>query len=165
MLDLGVPERRARQQWPNLSLDNFRHTSEPADYNCIAHAMRDNDRWWEPSGNPEHFWPDGVVKDYSLDSFKAAFRTRHYEDCADGSLETGFEKIAIYWNHRGFRHIARQLVNGHWTSKLGDVKDIEHDTLDDLAGDFYGQPTYYMRRPRGTETAQAKRRRRRRRRK
>jgi len=160
VLDLGVPERKSRSQWPNLRVGQFESTSE-ADpyYNCVAWAMRDKRQWWEPSGWPEHYWPNKATPDYSLQAYTEAFETRHYIVCDDGEAEPGYEKIAIYWNADGFRHVARQLADGQWTSKLGEAKDIAHPSLDDLTGDYYGEPVRFMRRPRAQGQAQARPRR------
>lgn len=43
-------------------------------------------------------------------------------------------------------HAARQLENGKWTSKLGQLEDIEHE-LDGLVGDKYGIVVTILRRP------------------
>jgi hypothetical protein len=44
-------------------------------------------------------------------------------------------------------HAARQLDNGRWTSKLGELEDIEH-SLRDLEGAAYGTVVQVMKRPR-----------------
>lgn len=41
---------------------------------------------------------------------------------------------------------ARQLPSGLWTSKLGEMEDIEH-TLRGLKGDIYGAATGFLKRP------------------
>lgn len=66
--------------------------------------------------------------------------------CADGSLEVGIEKIAIYADGDEYMHAARQLGNSKWTSKIGCKEDIEHNTLDALAGPAYGQVTVFIKR-------------------
>ena len=53
----------------------------------------------------------------------------------DLSLEIGFEKVAIYSDAHGPQHVARQLPDGKWTSKLGQQVDVEHSTLSVLEGD------------------------------
>ena len=45
-----------------------------------------------------------------------------------------------------YTHAARQLPNGKWTSKLGRDIDIEHDSVDDIAGSVYGEVLRLMRR-------------------
>lgn len=170
VLDVGIPERKAKTQWPNLREGEFEETSLfDAFYNCIAWAMHDKQRWWEPSGLPEHYWPKNARRDWTVEAFHEAFGTRHFVPCDDGELEDGYEKLAIYWRpgtgaEDGFQHVARQLEDGRWTSKLGKAKDIAHPALDSLSGDFYGEVAYYMRRPRAKPKALPRRTRARRRR-
>ena len=64
------------------------------------------------------------------------------------------EKLAIYGDEHGFTHVARQLENGRWTSKLGEQWDIEHE-LEAVAGQESAWPAYrygsvvaFMSRPR-----------------
>ena len=67
--------------------------------------------------------------------------------CLSDSLESGFEKIALFVDPSGMpTHAARQLTDGRWTSKLGASVDIEH-SLRDLEGDQYGRVALVLRRP------------------
>ena len=85
--------------------------------------------------------------DYGLAAYIAAFGTLGYERCADGALEEGFEKVAIYESRSGYVvHVARQLPTGRWTSKLGGLEDIEHASPVELEGREYGFVVQYMRR-------------------
>ena len=85
--------------------------------------------------------------DYGLGAYVSAFGTLGYERCADGSLEDGFEKVAIYESFSGYVvHMARQLPTGRWTSKIGQLEDIEHAGPDELEGREYGRIVQYMRR-------------------
>lgn len=43
-------------------------------------------------------------------------------------------------------HMARQIESGAWTSKLGQDHDIEHETLDTIAGPVYGDAVKIFRR-------------------
>lgn len=45
------------------------------------------------------------------------------------------------------QHAARQLPTGAWTSKIGNLEDIEHAELDALAGPLYGSPAVVLSRP------------------
>lgn len=77
-----------------------------------------------------------------------AFRALSYEPCPDDSLEPGYQKIALFSDDFGTPlHAARQLPNGAWTSKLGGLEDIEHESVWDVSGDRYGKPVLFMRRP------------------
>jgi len=42
--------------------------------------------------------------------------------------------------------MARQIESGAWTSKLGQDHDIEHETLDTIAGPVYGDAVKIFRR-------------------
>ena len=66
-------------------------------------------------------------------------------------LETNFEKVAIYTKGSKPTHMARQLENGKWTSKLGSDEDLEHHTLEGLECDLYGKATIFMKRSVKTE--------------
>jgi hypothetical protein len=75
--------------------------------------------------------------------------------CANGSPESGTEKIAIYATKadRGRlvpQHAARQLVDGRWTSKIGELEDINHLSLKDVNCRDYGSAVRFMKRPRAT---------------
>jgi hypothetical protein len=133
--------------FPNIG--KWEKTSEcDNDYNCIAFAAGELDRWWEPF--PEeglgYYWPEGATRSRMLPGHIEAFRTRGYEVCEDGSLDTSKEKIVIYVNGYGHvEHAARQLPDGRWTSKIGTFDDIVHETPHSLEG-AYGPPSCFMQR-------------------
>jgi hypothetical protein len=130
--------------FPGLTADNHRVTSPAtSDYNCIAWSAHDTGRWWQPGVH----WPVEVPPDdYGLGVLERAFLELRYEPCDDGSLEPGFEKVALYGSVFMYTHAARQLSSGKWTSKLGQGEDIEHDTPEDVAGWLYGEVAGYMKR-------------------
>lgn len=139
----------ARRLLPNLTAENYRITSVPAwEYNCIAWAVGIDDAWWWPS--PGRFWPQGVPREETVDAFVAAIGTRGYSDCSSAELESGFEKIALYAQGANPTHAARQLAHGWWTSKLGPSFDIEHATLEAVAGGLYGNPVAILSREAAT---------------
>ena len=55
-------------------------------------------------------------------------------------------RLPIYALSFTVTHMARQLASGLWTSKLGELEDIEHETPAELEGDIYGIVVQYMRR-------------------
>jgi len=86
------------------------------------------------------------VRALTIEAFIAAFNTRGFVVCLDGSLENGFEKIAIFADHNSEpTHAARQLPDGVWTSKFGDFEDVRHVDLACIEGPLYGQVSVYMR--------------------
>jgi len=78
--------------------------------------------------------------------FEAFFSLMGFMKCADDTLEPGIEKIAIYGNHEGPQHVARQLSSGRWTSKFSDKLDAEHTTPDVVTCPTYGGVIRYMKR-------------------
>ena len=132
-----------RSLFPDLT--DFSVTSpQEKRYNCIAWAAGGVNRWWWPSS--VSFWPAGVPQEESVSAFIQAFRTLKYEPCNSGSLENGFEKVAIYALSLTVTHMARQLSSGRWTSKIGELEDIEHASPAELEGPRYGTVVQYMRR-------------------
>jgi hypothetical protein len=136
------------RDFPNLKETDYRKTSDATpQYNCLSWAADESHRRWEPDAMAQLYWPSEAPRELTIESFVAAYATRGYEVCESVDAEEGFEKIALYADSDGLpTHAAKQLPNGHWTSKLGDFEDIEHFTLECLNGDLYGTPTLYMRR-------------------
>lgn len=137
--------------FPNLNRDEYRVTSPVSDrYNCIAWAAGDDTDWWWPTPDSDNYWPDDAPLEETLASFRVAFESLGYRECATDELELGFEKVAIFAKDGVPTHAARQLANGRWTSKLGECQDIEHQFLSALAGNSspYGNVALLLRRPR-----------------
>lgn len=137
--------------FPQISNGVFHETSpEDEFYNCIAFAAGDKSQKWWPNDAPGAYWP--ITREESLDNFVQAFATLGYEACESFDLEDGYEKVAIYADRAGEpTHMALQLPSGRWSSKLGDLEDIEHETLDQLNGDDkyqYGRAVRCLRRRR-----------------
>jgi hypothetical protein len=116
------------------------------DYNCIAWAAAVETDWWEPDQFSQYYWPDGVERKYTVKAYTEAYRTIGYEVCDSPEQEPGFEKVAIFSIQGWPTHACRQLRNGLWTSKLGQLEDIQHETLDCMSGPLYGIPNTYMKR-------------------
>ncbi|MDY6803909.1 MAG: hypothetical protein SXA11_08890 [Cyanobacteriota bacterium] len=138
---------------PNLSSDEYKIISpETSDYNCIAWAAEEDDRWWDPTDPDCGYWPDGVPRELTLKAFIRAYETIGYLPCDNSEVEPGFQKVAIYAKEDSIddagqpTHAARQLPNGRWTSKIGEFEDIEHE-LDELRGYFYGEVVQILKRP------------------
>lgn len=135
--------------FPRLATEGYNKTSDATwGYNCIAHAASDTQRWWWPFGKANGkpaFWPKNVPKTVSLSAFSHAFKTKGYSICKDGTLEVGYEKIAIFVLNGLPEHAARQLPNGKWTHKMGPSIDFEL-TLAAVEGQKYGSAVRFMRR-------------------
>ena len=133
--------------FPRLTADNHRVTSPASrEYNCIAWAAGDAGAWWWPDPEGVGFWPEGAPRQETVAAFVLAYYTLGYEPAADATLESGFEKVALYARGDLPTHAARQLPNGRWSSKLGPQEDIEHD-FDALDGPVYGRIIAVLKRP------------------
>ncbi len=133
--------------FPRLCGSLYQVTSPPSSiYNCIAWAAGDMNRWWWPDFLKQRHWPAGVPREETCAAFQEAFATLGFVVCSKEVAEPGFEKIAIFADAAGPQHASRQLQNGRWTSKLGELEDMEHE-LHDLEGAEYGKVSVVMRRP------------------
>jgi hypothetical protein len=134
--------------FPHLTSFNHSITSPVSpEYNCIAWAAGETDRWWWPLAGSFAYWPSNVPVQETLDAFIKAFGSIGFTPCGDANVEQGYEKIVLYVDENGKpTHAARQLPNGRWTSKLGKIQDIEHE-LDGLTGAVYGVVAQVLKRP------------------
>jgi hypothetical protein len=130
--------------FPGLQQSNYDVTSKSDDnYNCIAWAANDTTRWWWPG--EYYFWPKLVQFGESVALFVETFcQCLGYEKCESGDLESGYQKVAIYAISGSVKHMARQLPDGKWTSKLGRSVDISH-ALSGVEGPDYGTVVQFLR--------------------
>ena len=130
--------------FPNLQTTQYKITS-PKDfgYNCIGYSFEDDTRWLWP--DPSFYWPSGIPMEETLEAFIKAYESIGYYVCNNGEYEIDYKKVAIYTFPNGKpTHAARQLPNGKWTSKLGNLQDIEHD-LNGLVGNAYGVVAKFLK--------------------
>jgi hypothetical protein len=139
---------------PGLNGSRFRVSSDHTDeYNCVAWALRETDRWWSHVEILGHYRPPDVERAATIAAYQSMFASCGFEPCEDDELREGFEKIALFASGDEFTHVARQLPSGLWTSKLGQDCDIEHElqTLISIRSPMssyrYGEVAAYMERP------------------
>lgn len=135
--------------FPGLARGDYRITSPTnADYNCMAWAIGDSEKWWWPGPDVQReYWPPSLFRETTVSAFQAAFALMGYVPCAGEDAEPDFEKVALFADSSGKpKHVARQLGSGRWTSKLGRMEDIEH-MLRDLEGVLYGSVVLILKRP------------------
>ncbi|HEX8360526.1 MAG TPA: hypothetical protein VF613_10475 [Longimicrobium sp.] len=136
-----MSEDALRSKFPSLGDTRFRVTSPATgEYTCIGYAAGDADRVWLPDPWPEgvYYWPEGVPREHTIGAWTRVFESIGYRPCENRELERDIEKVAVYADARGPQHVARQLPNGRWTSKVGTMEDIEHE-LYGLEGASYGE--------------------------
>lgn len=133
--------------FPNLAAEGYAVTSEPdREYNCIAYAAGETNRWWSHLDGPGYYWPEYASRTPYIQSLVEVFRGLGYELGADAGYETGCQKVALYAKEGRWTHAAAQRPNGGWSSKLGMAEDISHRTPGALAGEAYVRVHCLMRR-------------------
>lgn len=132
--------------FPELATDGYKLTSpETVSYNCIAWSVSDNTKWWWPDGI--NYWPENILCIETVEAFKSMYESFGFVVCENTDLEVGFEKIVLYIDPitNKPKHASRQLPDGKWTSKLGKLKDISHNTPTGVKGSVYGVPYLFMK--------------------
>src|SRR5204863_8404491 len=76
--------------FPRLEAGSYRIVgTADSNYNCIAWAAGETHRWWWV--HPRAYWPEGMSRELTLESFLQIFGSMGYEACEPPSLEEGFE--------------------------------------------------------------------------
>lgn len=137
-----------RENFPNATLETLVEKSDATfDYNCIAWTLGDSTIWW--STLPGYFWPPRTPRPMTVvQNVVEMYKRNGFSECQSLELEPGIEKIAIYSSSGRFKHAARQLESGKWTSKLAEHEDVEHDTAETLLGGEFESIARIMKRPR-----------------
>lgn len=140
---------RIERIFPKLVTAGYRETSPATpEYNCIAWAVMKEDECWWPDAFGDYYWPPDVPRVETVEAFIEAYSLFGYTPCETADWELGSEKIALFVDSQGMpTHAARQLPSGKWTSKLGQLEDIEHDTLEGLTEGLYGKVGPILKRP------------------
>ena len=143
-----MPDRRVwiEEEFPDIGECGYTVTSNASTYyNCIAWALGDTGRWW--SHKQGYQW-NNAPRNPSVESLVAVFTAAGYAVCDSDGLEDGFEKVAVYAKTGLWTHASRQLSNGKWTSKLGVMEDIQHNSPEELSGMRYGAVHCIMKKKR-----------------
>lgn len=136
--------------FPGLAGSRYEITSPATPrYNCVAWAVGEQNRFWWPA-HRFHYWPPEAPDENSVAAFRTMLELRGYTECQSPVHQEGVEKVALFAQDGDPKHLARQLPDGSWTSKLGPNVDIKHN-LHDLEGAEYGQVALVMERDREAE--------------
>ena len=137
--------------FPKLKGTDWKITSRRARrYNCFAWAAGESHRRWDCGKGS--FWPKDVPRRHGIAYLIAAYMAVGFRVCSkrDGRTpDPQYEKIVVYRRGDEGEHAAKLLDSGRWSSKIGDLEDLEHWTPESLSGRCYGQPFRYMKRKRG----------------
>jgi len=104
--------------------------------------MRDDQNWWWPDVHGIYYWPPGITRSETIQSFSEMFSSFGFSKIPEDDVVNFEESVVLYTSGSDPKHAARKLDNGHWSSKIGQYKDIEH-TLYGLAAGMYGNPTHF----------------------
>lgn len=118
-------------------------------YNCLAWAAREKHRRWDFAKGA--YWPPGVKRASGIAYLVGAFQAEGFSVCNENdcqAYDSTADSIVVYEMNRIGTHAARLLANGMWSSKLGDLEDVQHKTPEDISGIIYGNPIVYMKRKR-----------------
>ncbi len=140
--------RDFERMFPRLIPGSFNATSpKDGNYNCVGWVLdKLRPRVWWPD-TTRQLWPDFLPLNENIKTFIVFFQSYGYELCEDDKSLPGFEKIALYVDEDDrFSHVAHQLENGKWTSKLAAEEDIEHGSLQVLTGPHLGKVWGFMKR-------------------
>src|SRR5258708_35906706 len=120
--------------FPALREAGYRITSPATpSYNCFAWAGNDTRYWWQPVPLRGFHWPEEIPGELNMENLLRVYQMLGYNVCESRAAESDVEKIAIYAEPDGLpTHAARQLSSGKCTSKLGELEDVEHTTLESI---------------------------------
>ncbi len=87
----------------------------------------------------------------TMNGFLAAFAILGYEECRDGTLEMGYEKVVMFTWRDDYGdlepiRVAKQLGDGRWAGKPGRFEDIAPMDAEAVKGPGYGDSVRFMRR-------------------
>ncbi len=141
-----VHDAALRQDFPRLG-DKFAVIGDATGrYNCIAWSLGETDHWVNPVTGPSYAPLSGMDHMYAEQGY-------YREHNLDWRPEPGLEKVVLYatLNLDGtiheVTHAAHEEADGTFTSKLGGLPIIRHDTPEALRGPTYGVPVAVYVRP------------------
>ncbi len=145
-MDISDWTQRLENVFPRLSGEAFQIVAPTSNrYNCIAYAAGDTSEWWDIVEG-DYYWPHFATRSDRIESLIEVFAGLGFQQCQDSSLESGYEKVALYEEQGVWKHAALQTPTGRWRSKMGQGPVIEHLSPESLCDGIYGNPAVLMRR-------------------
>jgi hypothetical protein len=132
--------------FPSLIGKEYELSDENFDYNCLAYALGDEKRWWEPPNGFEKYWPDGFNADTTVATAESIIRVSGFIVELQPSATPKTHAVAIYAQGNDWTHFAK-FSEGKWSSKLGEGHDVQDIQLQDLEGLIYGKVLKILARP------------------
>lgn len=130
--DIDHMKEMVVDHFPNMDINNVAIDDEDTpEYNCIGYAIGDTNKPWWPRGGEGgfYYWPE-TEKDaekYSVSTFDHLLMTTGHGSITDSEKpEEGYVKLALFTEGDKPTHLARQLADGEWSSKVGAGPLIRH---------------------------------------
>jgi hypothetical protein len=134
------------RDFPLLIGKEYELSDENFNYNCLAYALGDENRWWEPPRMSGRYWPDGFASDTTVATVESILRVSGFTEELEPSATPITHAVAIYAEGNEWTHFAR-FSEGEWSSKLGEGHDVQGVQLEDLEGLVYGKVLKILARP------------------
>jgi len=138
-------KRQLLKHFPELGADFEITSDQTPNYNCFAWALEDDSRWWSPMAVGGYYWPPNCPTEWSVAAAIWILKNLGFSLSDRTDYENGFHKIAIYTRQGDLTHLARQLPNGEWTSKIAGDEDIRHKNAELLEGKVFGKISYVFK--------------------
>lgn len=142
MEELSFPWSPRSYSYPALKTSD-----KNKNYNCVSWVVGINDRWLWPidDGNPYWYWPADIKEGDYVESFIDLLSNMGFVICFSGIYEESYDKVVVYGDSLGPTHLAKQLDEKYWSSKLGDDEDVKHE-LKTFDNGGYGEIKCFMKR-------------------
>src|SRR5579863_4305608 len=136
---IALTQQEIDSNWPNLQLGANGQIDSLKDrpnkrYNCVAFALGEENVILDMGifAKRIDLAPSGLSNaslDHTINGYIILFRHFYqFEVCESAEIEEGFNKIVLYEGigedgEVGFLHVALQLEDGTWKSKMGEYED------------------------------------------
>ncbi len=133
------------KSFPNSFKEPFEITSpKTSEYNCLAWALDDNTKWYE--SDDDYYWFNGIARNNTLNTIQAIFENLGFQRTDNIEFQLGIERIALFSKDNDeCLHLASQIDNDKWTSKLGSSYDVIH-SLKSIENGIYGKAVVFLER-------------------
>jgi len=138
------------KSFPNSYKEPFEITSsETPDYNCLAWALNDNSKWYE--SDDDYFWFNDIARDNLLTTIQKIFENLGFHQTNFAKYQIDYERIALFSiDNNECSHLARQIDEDKWTSKLGSSYDVNH-SIKSIENGIYGNAVIFLERKLNTD--------------
>ena len=141
----SAPANNLAKSFPNLGNYKVLDASNKS-YNCISHTLGVHHHWINPRTGPANAPLAPMDQLYNANGFQR-------QPNVDLRPDPNLQKVAVYATKypdgsiKKVTHAALQQPNGTWTSKLGQLPLVQHQSPWSVSGPTYGVPVATYVRP------------------